>query len=63
MVSNHDDKKMEYYLRYKPNWSFDYRNQIHSKILAELFVYAREHDLIEFLNEIKIVITKELWGE
>ena len=60
MVFNHDDKEMEYYLRYKQNWSFDYRNQIHSKILAELFVYARDHDLIEFLNEIMIVITKEL---
>lgn len=59
MIPNNDERYMEYYLRYKGDWHFDYRKQINLKILDELSKYLDEQGIDEFEN-ISIFVTTEV---
>lgn len=61
MVPNPDDREIEYYLRYKGDWHFDYRNAMHRKILEETYRYCEEQNIPDvFLMKSHIVVAQEL---
>lgn len=64
MVPDYEEHCMEYYLRYKGDWHFDYRNYVNHEILYALDKYCEENNLMEiFLESTCIFITRELPDE
>ena len=60
MIPNNDERCMEYYLRYKGDWHFDYQIQLKNKIIKELSLYYEEQDMKELVESISVFMTQEL---
>lgn len=61
MVPNHTDQEMEFHLRYAGDWHFEYRNNIHRKIIQEVYEYCRKHEIHDnFLKNSHFIIAESM---
>lgn len=60
MLPNYESYEMEFYLRYKGEWSYQHRRELTLSILQNLYDYCKEHNLTEELKYSHILVIQDI---